>query len=232
MNIGLIDVDGHNYPNLALMKLSAWHKANGDHVEWWNGFIHYDRVYQSKVFDETYSKDNEFVIMADEIIKGGTGYDLDNKLPEEVEHMMPDYSIYGIKNIAYGFMTRGCPRACKFCIVADKEGRQSHKVADLSEFWNGQRYIELMDPNILACKSSDDLLTQLAESKAKVDFNQGLDARLLTRENIEIINRIKVDKIHFAWDSMKDEKAVVKGLELWGGTPQKRTMLGEVECMS
>ena len=164
MEIGLIDVDSHNYPNLALMKISAWHKERGDHVEWWNGLKHYDRVYQAKVFDESYTKDNEFVIQADEIIKGGTGYDLDNKLPNEIEHIMPDYLLYGISDTAYGFLTRGCPRHCKFCIVGDKEGLVSHKVADLSEFWNGQKNIEILDPNLLACKDRSELLEQLIES--------------------------------------------------------------------
>ena len=164
MEIGLIDVDSHNYPNLALMKISAWEKAQGNRVEWWNGLKHYDRVYQAKVFDETYSKDNEFVIQADEVIKGGTGYNLDGKLPDEVEHIYPDYGLYGITDTAYGFLTRGCPRHCKFCIVGDKEGLVSHKVADLSEFWRGQKNIEILDPNMLACEERSELLDQLAKS--------------------------------------------------------------------
>ena len=135
--IGLIDVDSHNFPNLCLMKISAYHKAKGDQVEWWNGLKRYDRVYQSKVFDETYSKDNDFVVMADEVIKGGTGYGLDNRLPDEVEHIYPDYSLYGVINTAYGFLTRGCPRDCPFCIVSDKEGKTSYQVAELTEFYRG-----------------------------------------------------------------------------------------------
>lgn len=154
IKIGLIDVDGHNYPNLALMKISAFEKAQGNEVEWHIGLKHYDRVYMAKVFDETYSTESDFCIQADEIIKGGTGYSLDNNLPEEVEHIFPDYSLYAIKNTAYGFLTRGCPRHCGFCIVGDKEGLVSHKVADLSEFWNGQKNIEILDPNLLACKKS------------------------------------------------------------------------------
>lgn len=136
MKIGLIDVDGHNYPNLALMKLSAWHKAQGDEVEWWWGFSEYDRVYMSKVFDETYTPDIPEPLNAKEIVKGGTGYGLDNKLPDEIEHIYPDYLLYPelTKDTAYGFLTRGCPRGCHFCIVAGKEGRKSVKVADLSEW--------------------------------------------------------------------------------------------------
>lgn len=207
MKIGLIDVDGHNFPNLALMKISAWHNAQGDDVEWCFPMYHYDIVYQSKVFDDTYSPDIDYVPDADRIIKGGTGYGLDNKLPFEIEHIYPDYGLYPelTKDTAYGFLTRGCPRGCEFCIVAKKEGRKSYKVADLDEFWNGQRYIKLLDPNILACRHHIDLLRQLMMSKAYVDFTQGLDIRLTTEENISLINEIKVKEIHFAWDNPKDD---------------------------
>lgn len=217
MKIGLIDVDGHNYPNLALMKIFAWHKANGDSVEWWNGFAHYDRVYMSKVFDETYSPDVPEPVNADEIVKGGTGYGLDNKLPYEIEHIYPDYSLYPklTKDTAYGFLTRGCPRGCKFCIVAGKEGRRSVKVADLREWWNGQKNIVLMDPNTLACPQHMEILKQLEDSKAWVDINQGADARLLTEENIAALNRIKLKMIHFAWDTMEQSNTVLRGLELY-----------------
>ena len=217
MKIGLIDVDGHNYPNLALMKLSAWHKAQGDEVEWWWGFSEYDRVYMSKVFDETYTPDIPEPLNAKEIVKGGTGYGLDNKLPDEIEHIYPDYSLYPelTKDTAYGFLTRGCPRGCPFCIVAGKEGRRAVKVADLSEWWRGQKNIILMDPNILACLEHMELLGQLADSKAWVDVNQGADARLLTKENIVALNRVKIKMIHFAWDLMEQSDAVLRGLELY-----------------
>ncbi len=230
MKIGLIDVDGHNYPNLALMKISAYHKSQGDIVEWCLPLDHYDIVYQSKVFDETYSPDINWIPMADKVIKGGTGYGLDNTLPDEIEHIYPDYSIYFNDNDliydeesgeclglhprekkkrekSYGYLTRGCPRGCKFCLVADKEGRRSYKVADLNEFWRGQKHIELLDPNILACKEHPDLLQQLIDSKAWVNFNQGLDIRFITSANIALLNRIKVKEIHFAWDNPKEDLA-------------------------
>lgn len=217
MKIGLIDVDSHNYPNLALMKISAYHKAQGDSVEWWWGWGQYDRVYMSKVFDETYSPDIPEPLNAKEIVKGGTGYGLENALPFEIEHMSPDYSLYPelTKNTAYGFLTRGCPNACPFCIVSGKEGRESRKVADLSEWWSGQKNIVLMDPNLLACREHMELLGQLADSGAWVDINQGLDARLLTPQNIEAIKRLKIKEIHFAWDLMKNSKRVIRGLNLW-----------------
>lgn len=215
--IGLIDVDGHNYPNLALMKISAWHKSQGDDVEWWWGWGHYDRVYKSKVFDETYTKDIDDPMNADEIIKGGTGYGLDNKLPEEIERMCPDYSIYPqyTKDKAYGFLTRGCPNNCPFCIVSSKEGRKSCKVADIDQWWSGQKEIILCDPNLLACKDHIELLGQLAESKAWIDINQGVDARLLTEQNIDLLNKLKIKNIHFAWDLMDRSESVLRGLDLY-----------------
>lgn len=218
MIVGLIDVDGHNFPNLALMKISAWHKAQGDRVEWWWGLGgEYDLVYMSKVFDSTYTPDIPEPLNAKRIIKGGTGYGLDNRLPDEIEHIYPDYSIYPelTKETAYGFLTRGCPRACDFCIVAGKEGRRSVKVADLSEWWSGQKRIELLDPNLLACPDHMNLLQQLKESGSQVNFNQGLDARFLTPANIEAINAIRLKDIHFAWDYMRESKAVLKGLQLY-----------------
>lgn len=224
MKIGLIDVDGHHFPNLALMKISAWHKAQGHDVEWWWGFGNYDRVYMSKVFDETYSPDIPEPINTKEIIKGGTGYGLQNRLPEEIEHIYPDYSIYPdlTKDTAYGFLTRGCPRACHFCIVAKKEGRRAVKVADLSEWWDGQKNIKILDPNLLASKEHMDLLSQLEHSKANIDFTQGLDCRLLTKENIMAINRIKLKNIHFAWDYMKESTYVIRGLKLYAKLAERR----------
>ena len=234
MRIGLIDVDGHNFPNLPLMKLSAWHKAQGDTVEWYDALLHsmgepFDRVYMSKVFGAEYSQDYPYFVNAKEIIKGGTGYyinidddkevfDKENHkdLPYEVEHMYPDYSLYPehTKDTAYGFLTRGCCNNCSFCIVSKKEGICSHKVADLSEFWNGQKNIKLLDPNLLACKEHMDLLQQLVDSKAKVDFTQGLDARFINEDNITLIKQINISMLHFAFDFMRFEKQITRGLIL------------------
>lgn len=217
MKIGLIDVDSHNFPNLCLMKISAYHKQKGDTVEWCNPLLHYDKIYISRVFDDTYTNDFLTALNADEIIKGGTGYGLDNKLPYEIEHIYPDYSLYPAftKNTAYGFLTRGCPRNCPFCIVSQKEGLKTIKHADLEEFWKGQKQIKLLDANLLACSSHIKLLEQLANSGARVDFTQGLDARLINESNVEILNQIRIKTIHFAFDLMQNEKAIVKGLKMY-----------------
>lgn len=230
MKIGLLDVDSHNYPNLALMKISAWHKAKGDEVELVRlpTLEYYDKVYVSKVFGDEYSKMPEECINAGEIVCGGTGFaievegdkevfrkELNNVLPDEIEHIYPDYSLYPefTKDTAYGFLTRGCPNNCSFCIVSKKEGLCSRKVADLSEFWRGQKNIELLDPNILACKDKMGLLGQLAESGAKVNFNQGLDARFITEEVAKALSEIRIKTVHFAFDFMKNEERIVAGLK-------------------
>lgn len=226
--IGLIDVDGHNFPNIPLMKISAWHKAQGDHVEWHDPMFseHQDRVYMSKVF--SFSPDFEYYIDADEVVQGGSGYCIslvngkevfdkskDIELPYEIEHIYPDYSLYGITDTAYGFLTRGCPRGCSFCHVEVKEGRASRKVADLSEFWSGQKNIVLCDPNILACREWKDLLQQLIDSKAWVDFNQGLDIRLMTEGKAKMLKQIKTKDLHFAWDRYEDKEKILPKFKMF-----------------
>lgn len=228
MRIGLIDVDGHNFPNLPLMKISAYHKAKGDIVSWYDPMFspHMDKVYVSKVF--SFSPDFEYFIDADEVVYGGSGYCIslvdgkevydkskDKDLPAEIEHIYPDYSLYGITDTAYGFLSRGCPRGCSFCHVEAKEGRASRKVADLSEFWKGQKNIVLSDPNILACRDWKDLLQQLIDSKAWVDFNQGLDIRLMTEEKAEMLKQIRTKNIHFAWDRYEDKEKILPKFEMF-----------------
>lgn len=222
MKVALIDVDGHNFPSLPLMKLSAWHKSVGDEVEWYDPLIAWqyppDLVYMSKVF--TFTPDYPHPVNAGKIIRGGTGYhypDGGDWLWEEIEHIYPDYSLYPdlCKDTAYGFLTRGCPRGCGFCIVADKEGKVSRKVADLSEFWNGQRNIKLLDPNMFACRQWKNLSQQLIESGAWIDFTQGCDIRIMNEEKISYIKRMKIKQIHFAWDKYGDKEMIVPKFQMF-----------------
>ena len=230
MNIGLYDADGHNFPNLPLMKISAYHKSIGDNVEFAVPFYKYDKVYVSCIFGDEYTNFADFCFQANEIIYGGTGFAIkvvdgkevyektkDNELPCEIEHIYRDYSLYPelTKDTAYGFLTRGCPNNCAFCIVSKKEGRISKKVADLSEFWRGQKYIKLLDANLLACKDKQELLQQLIESKSQIDFTQGLDARFITDDVAEMLKQIKTKRVHFAFDFMKYEKAIIEGLRIY-----------------
>lgn len=215
MRIGLIDIDGHRYPNLALMKLSAWHKSQGDAVDWWSGFEHYDVVYMSKVFSGAYSGDELAPCNADKIIRGGSGYaittvsgleiydpTLDPPLPPEIEHICPDYGSYPelTKDTAYGRLTVGCPKKCPWCHVGAMQGTTARHVADLPEFWRGQKNIEILDPNILACPERERLLEQLAGSKAWINFSQGLDIQRMDGDVIALLNRCKIRRYHFAWD--------------------------------
>lgn len=221
--IGLIDVDGHNFPNLALMRISAFHKSLGDSVEWWwSDFEHFDIVYMSKIFSDAYSADVPEPMNADLVIKGGSGYCIslddngrevydknkDKDLPEEVEKMFPDYSIYPQYNFAISMTSRGCPRGCAFCHVAVKEGKCARKVADVSDFWSpeiGKDEIRILDPNILACREKRDLLRQYMETGAMLDFTQGLDIRLMNDDDIADINKMRLRTLHFAWDNPEDD---------------------------
>lgn len=247
MKIGLYDADSHNFPNLPLMKISAYHKAKGDEVDLIRPLdsisTHYDKIYCSKVFGDEYSEVKSLFLIADEVVFGGTGFAIkvvdgkevyektcDKELPQEIEHIYPDYSLYPdlTKDTAYGFLTRGCPNNCGFCIVSKKEGLISRKVADLSEFWRRQKNIELLDPNLLACREHEELLKQLMYSGAWVNFNQGLDARFITEKNAKLLKSIKTKMVHFAFDLMKNEKQIVRGLQIYKdicGNPTDKTVV-------
>ena len=202
------------------MRISAYHKSLGDEVEWWwSDFIHYDIVYMSKIFSDSYSQDIPEPMNADKVIKGGTGYCIslgedgkehfdkskNNTLPPEIEKMFPDYSIYPEFKFAVSMTSRGCPRQCSFCHVASKEGCRSVKVADVSDFWNGQKEIKVLDPNITACLDKRDLMKQYRETGAWIDFTQGIDIRLTNEADIDDLNNMKIKMLHFAWDNPKDD---------------------------
>lgn len=200
MNIGLIDVDCHAnkkkwgatiYPNLALCKISAYHKSRGDSVEWATIFEHYDILYKSRTFN--FSEDDLTIYNADKIIKGGTGYNIESKLPNHIDMMQPDYSIYPNlpDDIAYGFLTRGCPNKCKWCVVPRKEGI-IHPYWDIEKVLNGKNKAILMDNNILAAGDyCAEQLDKIIRKGVKIDFNQALDARLVNRDNAKLLAQIK-----------------------------------------
>ena len=204
MKIGLIDVDGHNFPNLALMKLAAYHKAKGDSVEWYGIFDQYDIVYMAKVF--THTPDYTQVIAnADQIIKGGTGYDVHSRLPEEAEKITPDYTLYSYidRKTAYGFLTRGCIRNCPWCIVPKKEG-SIKPYQDVDEIAvDGRTNLILMDNNILAAGDYGlQQLQKIIDRGYRIDFNQAMDARLVTDKVAEVLAKVKWSKyIRFGCDT-------------------------------
>ncbi len=200
MNIALLPVDS-SYPNLALMKISSYHKNNGDQVEWYNPLCEYDKVYMAKVF--SFTPDYGYYINA-EIERGGTGYDITKKLPSYIDRLQPDYSIYPqIDNkTAYGFLTRGCPNKCKWCIVPQKEGKIAPYM-DVEEIAiEGRKELILMDNNILASDYGLQQIEKIVKLKIKVDFNQALDARLVTPEIAKLLAKVKwIKRIRFGCDT-------------------------------
>lgn len=191
MKISLIDVDGHNFPNLALMKISSWHKRNGDVVSWYYPlYDDPDRIYASKVF--TFSADAFIGANHPTPIKGGTGYRIYQNLPEEIESMMPDYSIYPQYSFSIGFLSRGCIRNCPWCVVPRKEGMLK-AVGDIEQIAQGRKHVVLMDNNFLA--NDFEFVREQLEKSVKLnlllDFNQGLDARLITPENAKLLAKCK-----------------------------------------
>ena len=210
MKVGLFDIDS-KYHNLALMKLSAWHKQKGDEVEFYKPLWHttYDKIYCSKIFTKANKNDN---YRTDDMICGGSGIDIKGKLSKEIEHIRPDYSLYNL-NYSLGFSTRGCQRNCGFCIVRQKEG-QIKEHAEVEEFLNPKsKIIVLLDNNFLALSSHIKKLQKYIDKDWIMDFNQGLDIRLINKENAELLAEVKhLKQMRFAWDLMNYEKEVKEGL--------------------
>lgn len=199
MRIGLHDGDGQTgFPNLALMKLSAWHKAQGDTVEWWIPMETFDKVYSSKVF--TFTPENQY--LPANTIKGGTGYGVMDELPPEVDDMFPDYSIYPKCDHAIGFLTRGCIRKCPWCIVPKKEGTIRPYLTWQEIKRPDSRDIVFMDNNVLACDWGLQQIADMGGKNVRVDFNQGLDARLITDDVAKMLARLKwIDFIRMSADT-------------------------------
>ena len=198
MNIGLIDVDGHNFPNFALMRTSAYYKSKGYNVEWANMFNEYDKVVASKIF--TFSQDfNYLSLRSNEIIKGGTGYDIKSKLPDAIEKsLVMDYSIYSQYNFSIQFFSRGCIRKCPFCLVRDKEGYIAP--AEPVELNTKGKWIEVLDNNFFANPEWRTSIDYLLKAKQPVKLH-GVDVRIMDEEQAFYLNKLKMKQnIHIAWD--------------------------------
>lgn len=210
MKIGLAQVDG-KWPNLALMKLSAWHKKQGDTVGWFSPLEGWDSVLASKIF--AFTPDDPY--LPPDTIKGGTGYDIKSELSPAEERCRPDYSLYPSFDSAMGFTTRGCIRKCPFCLVPEKEGNLQI-VAQLGDFLDSRKKVVLLDNNLTAAPwyHFEGVLKDLIRFKIKVDFSQGLDIRIIRDDHAQLLAKVKLLKqIHFAWDSLSMEQAVRKGIK-------------------
>lgn len=226
MRIGLIDIDSHAnvkkwgatiYPNLALCKIAAYHRAKGDTVEWAMPlFEHYDIIYRSKIFN--FTKDDDRQYNTDIEIRGGTGYDISSKLQQEIDDCQPDYSIYPTVpySVSYGFLTRGCPNKCKWCVVPRKEGA-IRPYWDIERVANGRKKLVLMDNNILA--AGDYAHEQLDKAIAlgfRIDFNQAIDARLVDDDFAKQLAQVKWlgNRIRFGCDTHNQIEDCEKAISL------------------
>lgn len=221
LSIGLHDAEkehfkGKNFPNYALMKISAWHKAQGDKVEWWNPLKKYDRVYSSKIFDFTPADP----YLPEDAIRGGTGYrdiPMKQELPKEIDDVFPDYSIYPECDFAIGYLTRGCPNHCRWCVVPKKEG-------DIRPYKTWRELVRpdtdklvLMDNNILACEHGREQMISMIGSGYRIDLNQGMDARLVDDEIAYILSHLRwIRFIRFSCDQKSQIEPVRKTIELLG----------------
>ncbi len=222
MRVGLHDADMEHlntkrrqktFPNYALMKISAYHKSLGDVVEWWIPNGEYDRVYSSKVFSFTPENPN----LPADTIKGGTGYGLFSDLPSEIDEMFPDYSLYPDCDYAIGYITRGCPNHCRWCVVPRKEGA-------IKPYRTWQQLVRpdtdklvLMDNNILACEYGINQLASLIGSGYRIDLNQGMDARLVTDDIAQILSKLKwIKYLRFSCDTTAQIEYIQKTAEMLG----------------
>jgi len=215
MLIGLHDAEKEHlknktFPNYALMKISAYHKARGNSVEWWLPVKNpqYDLVYSSKVFD--FTPENPY--LPENTVCGGTGYPdvpINAQLPPEIENCFPDYSIYPECNYAIGYLTRGCPNRCPWCVVPAKEGNIKPYRTWREIVRKDTDKLVLMDNNILACDFGISQLESLVDSGYRIDLNQGMDARLVNKEIAYTLSRLTwIRYIRFSCDSTQQIEAI------------------------
>jgi hypothetical protein len=224
MNIGLYDVDS-TIPNLALMRLSAYHKERGDSVEWFLPMMNdadFDKVYASAVFRDLPNDDlsDHSYLRPGQMEIGGSGWDLHKNLPAEMERMAPDYSIYGYKH-NIGFAMRGCRFRCSFCDVPAKEGRP--KAANtIAELWTQRtsNFLVLLDNDFFGNPEWRERIVELRKYDLKVCFSQGLNIRIITDEQCAALASVRFwniklsrRQVYFAWDRFKDEKLIDAGIQ-------------------
>jgi hypothetical protein len=210
VKIGLIDVDS-KYPNLALMKISAWYKSQNHNIKWWNAFEVFDLIYASQVF--TKSKNH---YLPKNCVIGGSGVSLESRLSEEIEHIYPDYNLYKI-DYAMGYLTRGCINKCPFCIVWRKEGNL-HKHAALQEFWHGQEKLMLLDNALTDYDHAEVELEQIRDEGLRLNLTQGFNIRTIKESTASILADIymweKYSQWHISWDNINEESMIRQGLDL------------------
>lgn len=237
MNIGLIDIDSR-LPNLALMKISNYYKSNGRKVEFVQQGKKYDKIYASAIFTRSKGDCEKLINYYGDLIEiGGTGWDINKALPEEIDRMKPDYDLYKVEDIAplikgigtkqrkvekaaeivnagMGFTSRGCIRNCAFCFVPAKEGK-FRNVAEIKDLINPRSNVLILhDNNLTADPFCIDKLREIKDRGLVVDINQGCDVRLMTEEIAQALSEVKhLRSIHYAWDLMGFEKQVLSGIK-------------------
>ena len=234
MKVLFVDADSVNgFPNLALMKIGAWLKENYNEVvdiELIQGLpstaplYPYDQVYISTIFYQNKKKVEDYVRQFPkdcDIAIGGSGWNLTTKLSDYIEHMLPDYSLYDL-DYSMGFTSRGCIRKCKFCVVPEKEG-DIRDNAPITEFLHGDHdRVMLLDNNFQASPKWRENLQYLIDHKIKVNFNQGLDARLVTEEFASMLAasrcydaRFRTKGAYLAFDDPRLKKSLLRALEIF-----------------
>lgn len=223
MRIGLYDVDS-TIPNLALMRLSAFHKERGHEVMSFLPAMRtdaFDKVYASTVFKDSPDDDlsDHSYLRPEQMEIGGSGWSLENRLSPEVHRCVPDYSIYNYKH-SIGFTARGCRFNCKFCIVPKKEGRPKHENT-IDEIWSQRdsNFVVLLDDDFFGGPQWPERVAELQKNDLKVCFSQGLNIRIITDEQCKALASLRFwnlkmtrGQVYFAWDRFKDEKAIDAGI--------------------
>jgi hypothetical protein len=215
--IAIYDVDS-KIPNLAIMKISAYHKQQGDDVEMYVPLFKdsYDKIYASKIFNFS----DGSLLDEEKMIIGGTGYNMMKNLPQEIEDLQPDYQLYNYPH-NIGFTMRGCRLKCSFCVVPKKEGKPKANNT-IDEIWQQRdsNFVMLLDNDFFGNPEWKDRIEEIKEYKLKVNFSQGLNIRNIKEDQALALASINFTNAHatkkqvtFAWDDPRHEKLIHKGIE-------------------